>query len=60
VEILTQLAHEQNYAVVVVTHNLEIADASDVVYRMSDGVLAKQGKKVAGTDDYSAYRKADE
>jgi len=39
VEILKNLAHEKGYAVIVVTHNLEIADASDVVYRMSDGVL---------------------
>ncbi|MCL2360533.1 MAG: ABC transporter ATP-binding protein [Defluviitaleaceae bacterium] len=39
VNILKKLAHEQNYAVIVVTHNLEIAEASDVVYRMSDGVL---------------------
>jgi len=40
VEILKSLAHEKGYAVIVVTHNLEIADSSDVVYRMSDGVLS--------------------
>jgi len=39
VEILQKLAHEQKYCVVVVTHNPEIAEASDEVYRMSDGVL---------------------
>jgi len=40
VEILKNLAHEKGYAVIVVTHNPEVADASDVVYRMSDGVLS--------------------
>jgi len=39
VEILQKLAHEKNYCVVVVTHNPEIAEASDAVYRMSEGVL---------------------
>jgi len=39
VEILQKLAHEKNYCVVVVTHNPEIAEASDAVYRMSDGGL---------------------
>jgi len=38
-EILKKLAHEQGYAVVMVTHNLELAAASDVVYKMSDGEL---------------------
>jgi len=42
VKILKNLAHEKGYAVIVVTHNLEIAEASDVVYRMSDGVLYAQ------------------
>jgi putative ABC transport system ATP-binding protein len=41
VSILKHLAHEQGYAVIVVTHNLEIAEASDVVYKMSDGVMTK-------------------
>jgi len=39
VEILRHLAHNQGYCVIVVTHNLEIAEVSDVVYRMSDGVI---------------------
>jgi len=39
VAILKNLAHNEGYAVVVVTHNLEIAEASDVVYRMSDGTV---------------------
>jgi len=45
VNILKSLAHDQGYAVVVVTHNLEIADASDVVYRMSDGKLTLYKKR---------------
>ena len=36
-DILKRLAREEKYCVVVVTHNLAIAEASDVVYRMSDG-----------------------
>lgn len=39
-EILQRLAHDENYCVVVVTHDLEIAELSDRVYRMSDGVMA--------------------
>lgn len=38
-DILKGLAHQQGYCVVVVTHNHEIADASDVVLRMSDGMF---------------------
>ena len=40
VEILTRLAHEEGYCVIIVTHDPAIAEASDVVYRMADGVLA--------------------
>ena len=39
IAILRHLAHKQGYCVIVVTHNLEIAEVSDVVYRMSDGVI---------------------
>jgi len=39
IEILKDLAHNQGHCIVIVTHNLEIAEISDVVYRMSDGVL---------------------
>ena len=35
--ILRKLTHEGGYCVIVVTHNLEIAEASDVILRMSDG-----------------------
>lgn len=40
VELLCKLAHEDNYAVIVVTHNEAVAAAADVVYGMSDGVLS--------------------
>jgi putative ABC transport system ATP-binding protein len=38
-DVLKKLAHKEGYCVVVVTHNLDIAEASDVVYKMSDGIL---------------------
>lgn len=42
-EILTRLAHEEGYCVIIVTHDPAIAAASDLVYRMSDGVLDRAG-----------------
>lgn len=39
VELLVKMAHEENYAVIVVTHNEKIAAAADVVYGMLDGRL---------------------
>ena len=41
IEILRGLAHEKGYCVITVTHNLEIAAASDIVYKMSDGELVQ-------------------
>ena len=38
-EILSGLAHEDGYCVIVVTHDMDVAKAADVVYRMSDGVI---------------------
>ena len=43
VEILTRLAHEEGYCVIIVTHDPAIAEASDIVYRMADGVLEQEG-----------------
>lgn len=40
--ILERLAHEKNYCVIVVTHDLEIADRADRVYQMRDGVLIEK------------------
>ena len=42
-DILKSLAHNEGYCVIIVTHNLEIAEASDVVLRMKDGVLTAEG-----------------
>jgi putative ABC transport system ATP-binding protein len=39
IELLRHLAHKEGYTVIVVTHNMEIADASDVVFRMKDGTF---------------------
>ena len=37
VELLCRMAHEENYAVIVVTHNEQVAGAADVVCRMEIG-----------------------
>ena len=42
VEILTRLAHEEGSCVIIVTHDPAIAEASDVVYHMTDGILLQQ------------------
>lgn len=39
VNLLRRLSHEENYAVIVVTHNEKVAEAADIVYGMSDGML---------------------
>jgi putative ABC transport system ATP-binding protein len=39
--ILKKLAREDGYCVIAVTHNLEIAEASDVVMSLSDGSLSE-------------------
>ena len=41
-DILRRLAHDEDYCVVVVTHNLAIADAADKVWRMTDGALCER------------------
>ncbi|MDF2541357.1 MAG: transporter ATP-binding protein [Herbinix sp.] len=39
IEILKRLAHEENYCVIVVTHDLAISDEADVIIRMADGKI---------------------
>ena len=39
VEILLRLAHEENRCVIIVTHDLDIAERMDEIYTMLDGVL---------------------
>ncbi len=41
VELLSKLAHEDGYCVIIVTHDPAVADASDAVYRMADGALSR-------------------
>jgi len=41
VRILKSLAHDRGFAVIVVTHNPEIAETSDAIYKMSDGAISK-------------------
>ena len=41
IDILKRLAHDENYCVIIVTHDMDIADRSDVVYRMVDGKVAE-------------------
>ena len=45
ISILSSIAHERDYCVIIVTHNLDVADVCDVVYKMSDG-------KLSNADDY--------
>ena len=40
IEILQKLAHEADYCVIIVTHNLDIADKCDKVFRMRNGKLS--------------------
>ena len=42
-EILRSLAHEDGYCVIVVTHDMEVAETADIVYRMADGVISVNG-----------------
>lgn len=39
VDLLAALAHEENCCIVVITHDQNVADAADCVYRMDSGVL---------------------
>ena len=39
ISILKSLAHTHGYCVIVVTHSMDVAEISDVVYRMSDGTI---------------------
>jgi putative ABC transport system ATP-binding protein len=50
IDLLLNLAHEDGYCVIVVTHDLDIAARADLVYRMRDGQI--QG----GLED-AGYRK---
>ena len=38
--ILRRLAHDEGYCVIVVTHDLDIANSADEIYRMTDGAIS--------------------
>ena len=40
--ILQDLAHQQGYCVVVVTHDMQAAELADRVFRMKDGRLVEE------------------
>ncbi len=42
IEILKELAHDQHYCVIIVTHDPSIAERSDKVWKLTDGVLTEQ------------------
>lgn len=39
IEILQELAHKQDFCVIIVTHDMEIAEQSDNVWRIKDGII---------------------
>jgi putative ABC transport system ATP-binding protein len=41
-EILRKLAHDKGYLVIVVTHDLEVAQMADVRFEMRDGVMTEK------------------
>ena len=41
IEILRRLVHDDGYCIIIVTHDLEIAEKSDVVFKMHDGKLVR-------------------
>ena len=44
IDLLQKLAHEEGYCVVVVTHDLSIADKADEVLRLKDGMLIENNE----------------
>lgn len=40
--ILKELVHEQDFCVIIVTHDMEIAEVSDNVWRIKDGTIEKE------------------
>ena len=43
IDLLQKLAHEEGYCVIVVTHDLSIADKADEVLKLRDGLLVEAG-----------------
>lgn len=45
VELLRKLAHNEGYTVIIITHDMSIADRADVVYTMKDGKLTNKERE---------------
>ena len=43
IEILQALAHKQGFCVIIVTHDLDIASQSDILWKIDDGVFIREG-----------------
>ena len=43
IDILTRLAHEDNYCVIIATHDLKIMEKTDEVFYISDGGISTEG-----------------
>ena len=41
IDILCSLAHDRGYCIILVTHDMEVAEAADVAFRIRDGKLKK-------------------
>lgn len=39
IDILTALAHDKGYCVIIVTHDLQVAERADIIFRMDNGTL---------------------
>lgn len=46
IEILQELAHKQDFCVIIVTHDMDIAGQSDIVWRINDGVFICESKTI--------------
>lgn len=56
IDILCSLAHEQGYCVIIVTHDMEVAEAADVALKMRDGELRVTGTNVNTTEAIPNWR----
>ena len=54
VDILTRLAHDLNYCVIIVTHDMAIADRADIVMRMVDGRIIEEAPPAEEEPDTEA------
>lgn len=40
-EILKELAHKEDFCIIIVTHDMEIAEESDHIWEIKDGTMEK-------------------